>query len=215
MSKYRVIIVEDDCDLGASLTEWLSEKYEVHSFKSAEKLLSSYYELEFDNDTPTCMLLDFQMPGRNGLELQEILVSMRAKFPIIFMSGNALQADVIDAWRGGAIDFLLKPFTGARVSKELEKVFLDLEKKNAAEEDKHTAEEMVDLPITKREAQVLLLLAKGLQQTEVAAMLGVALSTIKMYRGFLKSKVGLNNTIDLLKYCDDHRPSIEIIAQKV
>ena len=214
MNKNRVIIVEDDCSLASTLTEWLSEEYEVHGYKSAEKLLSSFYDAGFDDENPTCMLLDFQMPGKNGVELQEILVSMGAKFPIIFMSGNALQTDVIDAWRGGAIDFLLKPFTGARVSKELAKVFSDLAKREAEEHAHHKAEEIIDLPITKREAQVLLLLAKGLQQTEVATMLGIAVSTVKMFRTFLKTKLGLNNPIELSKYCDEYYASIKKIAEE-
>lgn len=150
------------------------------------------------------------MPEMNGVELQASLKSLKAEFPIIFMSGNAVQSDVIAAWRGGATDFLLKPVSGAEVSVELKKLF---EREKAAKKA-DPKEEIEDLPITTREAQVLLLLAKGLQQNDVAQELGISLSTIKMYRTFLKNKLQLTNPIELVRYCDDHRASIEAIANK-
>ena len=110
MIKNRVIIVDDDLDVREGLVAWLSQNYQVDSFDSAESLLIAITNFDFEDGVPTCILLDFQMQGMNGVELQHTLKQINTEFPIIFMSGNAKQSDVIDAWHGGAVDFILKPF---------------------------------------------------------------------------------------------------------
>ena len=210
MTKNRVVIIDDEEDIRDGLHDLLVDEYEVCCFDSAEDFLDSYNDFEFCDGTPTCVLLDFQMPEMNGVELQACLKSMNSNLPIIFMSGNAVQSDVIAAWRGGATDFLLKPISGADVSIELKKVFERLK----AQRTDAKGKEIEELPITTREAQVLLLLAKGMQQNEVAQELKISLSTIKMYRTFIKNKLQLTNPIELVRYCDEHRASIEAIAIK-
>jgi len=71
----------------------------------------------------------------------------------------------------------------------------------------------IELSITHREAQVLLLLGQGHRQNEAAKMLNITLRTIKMHRGNLKDKLGLNTLFELTKFCDAHRASIEKIAK--
>jgi FixJ family two-component response regulator len=151
------------------------------------------------------------MPGRNGVELQSLLKQINIEFPIIFMSGNAMQEDVINAWRGGAIDFMLKPFTAQQVSGCLAKAFVIAEKaKNNATNQSEL--NPVNSGITQREAQVLMLLGKGHQQNEVADKLGISLRTVKMYRTFLKNKLHLNTLMELARYFDKHQVAIEKIA---
>jgi len=123
MKQFRVILVEDDAALRGSLTDWLSKEYLVTQFESAEDLLGALNNFDLEDGIPTCILLDFQMPGMNGVELQTKLREMNIEFPVIFTSGNAQQADIIDAWHGGANDFLLKPFTGEKVSQVLQALF--------------------------------------------------------------------------------------------
>ena len=214
MSISRVIIVDDEEDVREGLQDWLSSDYEVVAYDSAESFLAAFNHFQFEDGTPSCILLDFQLPGITGVELQSNLRLMNMEFPIIFMSGNALQSDVIDAWRGGAIDFILKPFTAPQISLALAKILehkktiatnseMDLEKQDFA-----------NIPISQREAQVLLLLGKGLQQVEVAKTLGISLRTVKMYRTFLKNKLNLNTLMELGRFCDINRKSIEKIAKK-
>ena len=119
MKNSLVIIVEDDAALRQSLTQWLSQDHEVSSFASAEDFLAALNNFEFEYGIPTCMLLDFQMPGMTGVALQSELKLLSIDCPIIFMSGNAQHSDIVDAWRGGAVDFLLKPFSGSEVSHAL------------------------------------------------------------------------------------------------
>lgn len=212
MTIHRVIIVDDDIDVRDGLEAWLSQDYQVATFDSSESFLKAINDFDFEDGIPTCMLLDFQMPGMNGVELQQTLKQINFEFPIIFMSGNALQSDVIDAWHGGAVDFILKPFEPSKISTSLEKLFTAKEERKAVISFSSNAGSSIDLPITQREAQVLLLLGKGHEQQEVAEILGLSLRTVKMYRSFLKNKLNLHTLMELGRYCDKHQKSIEKLA---
>jgi FixJ family two-component response regulator len=213
MIQSRVIIVEDDTPLRQSLSEWLSEHYEVAEFESAEAFLGSIHDFAFEDGLPTCMLLDFQMPGMTGVDLQANLKLMNIDCPIIFMSGNAQHADIIDAWRGGAVDFLLKPFSGNQVSHVLSTIFAKAEKIKLAAPPITVATLPTHIPISQREAEVLLLLGGGRRQNEVAEILGITLRTVKMHRANLKNKLGLNTLFELTRYCNENKLSIQKIAQ--
>ncbi len=212
MKNARVIIVDDESDIREGLQDWLSRDYLVRTFDSAESFLSAFNDFEFEDGIPSCILLDFQMPGMTGVELQTNLKLMNAEFPIIFMSGNAQQADIIDAWHGGAIDFILKPFTANQVSDKLANLFNSTHANREVTNRVIGNETIIDIPISQREAQVLLLLGQGHQQTEVAQMLGLSLRTVKMYRTSLKNKLNLNTLMELARYHDEHRLSILKIA---
>lgn len=213
MSKKRLLIVEDDVAVRKALTAWFCKEYEVVNFKSAHDFLQSIASFEFEDGTPTAMLLDFQMPGMNGVELQKMIRQINVEFPIVFMSGNSEKKDVIDAFRGGAVDFILKPFSAAQISAVLRDLFGKIESSlNQVQVSTITAN-LADLPITPREADVLLLLGKGHRQHEVAEILGIALRTVKMYRGYLKDKLGIDTLVQLTRFCDQHHDLIQQLAR--
>jgi FixJ family two-component response regulator len=207
--KLRVILVEDDADLRDSLTDWLSKEYVVTQFDSAEALLGALNNFDLEDGIPTCILLDFQMPGMNGVELQTKLKEMNIEFPIIFTSGNAQQADIIEAWHGGAADFLLKPFTGEKVSQALKALFEESSTMKLAATSIPISNHLTPKPISQREAQVLLLLGKGYRQHEIANALNITLRTVKWHRASIKNKLGLNTLVEIARYCDQHKLSIE------
>lgn len=208
----KVIIVDDEPIILAGLENWLNRDYKTLSYGCAETFLEAFNQFDFEDGLPTCILLDFQMPGLNGIELQTNLKTMNAEFPIIFMSGNANQTDIINAWRGGAVDFILKPFTPTQVTEALEKQFDVIKQKNIYQ-PKLASKLLINIPITKREAEVLLLLGNGHQQIEVARALDISIRTVKMYRSNLKEKLGLDTLADLAKYCNQYELSIEAIAK--
>lgn len=209
MKNQRVIIVDDDLDIRDGLHAWLSQDYLVETFDSSESFLIAVNDFDFEDGVATCLLLDFQMPGMNGVELQKTLKQINIEFPIIFMSGNAQQSDVIDAWHEGAVDFILKPFTPGKISASLEKLFNTAKQNHELIKLSERDQSPLALPITQREAQVLLLLGKGHEQQEVADILGLSLRTVKMYRTFLKNKLNLHTLMELGRYCDKHQASIE------
>ena len=212
MKNTRVIIVDDDSDLRESLSAWLSQDYLVEAFDSAESFLLAINDFNFEDQIPTCIVLDFKMPGMNGVELQKTLKEINVEFPIIFMSGNALQADVIDAWQEGAVNFILKPFAASKISDAIQRLFARVNQLHKDHKDAQNEVSSIDPPINQREAQVLLLLGKGCQQNEVADILGLSLRTVKMYRASIKEKLKLNTLMELGRYYDKYRLSIEKIA---
>ena len=212
MKNSRVIIVDDDPDLRESLQAWLSQDYLVTAFDSAESFLLAIKDFDFEDGLPTCIVLDFKMPGMNGVELQKTLKEINVEFPIIFMSGNALQSDVIDAWQEGAVNFILKPFAASKISDALQRLFSKINLQQRDKRDVLDIATTIDLPINQREAQVLLLLGKGCQQYEVAEILGLSLRTVKMYRASIKEKLKLYTLMEVGRYYDKHQLSIEKIA---
>lgn len=212
MRDARVIVIDDDIAVREAFLALLSESYQVKCFDSAESFLAAYKDFEFEDNIPSCILLDFQLPGMTGVELQTSLKTLNAQFPIAFMSGNAHPTDVIDAWNGGAIKFLLKPFTAPQISNVLDELFLIAAKRLEFEESNALESNIITQPINQREAQVLYLLGSGLQQVEVAKILGLSLRTVKMYRATLKEKLNLNTLMDLARYCDKHIKTIQKIA---
>lgn len=213
MKNTRVIIIEDDAPLSRSLADWLSQDYEVICYESARQFLDVFNDFEFEDGIPTAILLDYQMPGMTGVELQSALKAMNVEYPIIFMSGNALQADIIDAWHGGAIDFILKPFSGVIVSDALQALFRKVEKLKNDMALVATEQKVIDIPISKREAEILLLLGNGDRQAKVAEILNISLRTVKMHRANLKNKLNLNTPIELSQYFLKYKLSIEKIAE--
>jgi FixJ family two-component response regulator len=210
MKLYKVIIIDDEPIIRTSLESWLSPKFKVCSFDSAQSFLKAYEDFELEDGLASCILLDFQMPEMNGVELQKCLRVMNTDFPIIFMSGNVQQSDIIDAWRGGAVDFILKPFTPQQLTDTLEKQFKAI--KQAESIQSLPVTKPIQIQITKREAEVLLLLGNGHQQHEVAERLGISIRTVKMYRTFLKNKLDLNTLGELIKYCQQYKSLIQKIA---
>lgn len=213
MKVHRVIVIDDDIAVRHAFEAWLSEDYQVKCFESAESFIDAYKNFKFEDGIPSCILLDFQLPGMTGVELQTSLKLLNADFPILFMSGNAQPADVIDAWNGGAINFLLKPFTATQISDTLRNLFTNAIKKQLINDVGKPDAKITDIPINQREAQVLSLLGQGLQQVEAAKVLGLSLRTIKMYRASLKEKLNLNTLMELARYYDHHRKSIENLAE--
>jgi FixJ family two-component response regulator len=214
MKNTQVIIVEDDTVLRNSLTKWLSFEHQISGYQSAEDLLEAINHFDHENEISTCILIDYQLPGINGNELQSALRQLNIEYPIVFMSGNIRTEDVIDVWRGGAIEFILKPFSGDQLSACLKNVFI---KENRLKLDSMSTKKMteiIDISISPREAEVLHLLGQGFRQAEVAQILGIGLRTIKMYRTSLKNKLNLNTPVELTRFYDQHALSIQKIFDK-
>lgn len=205
----RILIIEDQLSVRKALTDWFSHEYEVVNFESASDFLDAMASFDFEDGTPTAMLLDFQLVGMTGVDLQKTLREMNVEFPIVFMSGNAEKKDVIDAWRGGAVDFILKPFSGPEISKVVESVFQKIETHAHRNPRQPPSGALPNLPITPREAEVLLLLGKGQRQNEVAQLLNISLRTVKMYRAFIKQKLDLNTLVELTRFCDQYQDALQ------
>ena len=103
----HVYLVDDNADIRFHLKGLLVNKgYCVHEFDCAQEFLDGYVKLEH----PCVFVLDMRMPKLSGLDLQNHLKLQNIFIPIIFISGESQQQEIIDAMKSGAIDFLWKPF---------------------------------------------------------------------------------------------------------
>lgn len=196
MTKRVIVVIDDQEEMRDGLQAFLSEYFEVRCFDSALAFLNAAQTV----GRPDCILLDLRMPVMDGHDMLAELKSSGFKSPVIFMSGDADKSDILQAWHEGAADFILKPFSGTELKSCLDKLL------NAPA----SGQDGMDLArsITRREAQVLLLLGQGLRQHEVAAKLGLSLRTVKMYRSLIKDKLDLNSLVDIARFCDRNRRAL-------
>ena len=101
-----VFVVDDDPSVRRGLERLLrSAGYRVEAYSSAEQFLEAGRV-----DGPGCLVLDIRMPGQGGLDLQQVMAARGSLLPIIFITGHGDVPTVVRAMKGGAVDFLLKPF---------------------------------------------------------------------------------------------------------
>ena len=114
-----VFLVDDEMEVRATLSRALEIRgFSVKAFQSAEAFLESYAP-----DVPGCLVLDYGMPGMNGLELQKEMSRRGISLPIIFISGHGGVPESVQAMKGGAMDFIPKPFRQSALVEAINKAF--------------------------------------------------------------------------------------------
>lgn len=193
MNKKHVFLVEDNPELCLDLERTLSFcGYSVHTFGRADDFLA-----EFKPVVPAVLLTDMRMPGKSGVELQAELLAMGHKLPIVFISGESSDHQIVSAFKNGAFDFLLKPFSReallAAVAKAIEFDTIAMQeviRKNQLEAALKT--------LSPRERQVYDLLAKGFGNKELVDALGISLPTVKEYKSEVMYKLRLRSLAELI-----------------
>ena len=188
-----VFLVDDEPALLKALGRLLkAEGFAVQAYDSAMKFLSSA-----NKDGAGCVLLDQSMPGMSGMELQQQLVQTDSPLAIVFITGNGDIPMSVRAIKAGAIDFLTKPVKDnellAVIRTALEKSHSMLE---AKAEIKEWRQRHAELSV--REKEVLLHVVKGLPNKLIASNLGVVEQTIKVHRGRVMSKMGVDSLAQLV-----------------
>lgn len=114
-----VFLVDDEQEVRATLSRALEMRgLSVVAYESAEAFLQTYTA-----DTPGCLVLDYGMPGMNGLELQKEMTRLGISLPIVFISGHGGVPESVQAMKGGAMDFIPKPFRQGALIEAIEKAF--------------------------------------------------------------------------------------------
>ena len=115
-NQLTVFLVDDDEAIRLSLSRALAKRgYRVEAHASAASFLAAWSE-----ERRGCLVLDYGMPGMNGLELQARLNAMGATLPVIFITGHGGVPESVQAIKGGALDFLEKPFRQAALIQRIE-----------------------------------------------------------------------------------------------
>jgi FixJ family two-component response regulator len=189
-----VFIVEDDESIRRALNNlFQSVGLEVELFGSASEMLQSKLP-----DVASCLVLDIRLPGLSGLDFQAELAKANIRIPIIFMTGHGDIPMSVRAMKGGAVDFLTKPF---RDQDMLDAVTVAIERdRKRREADKIVAGLQTHFEtLTPREREILALVSSGLMNKQIAAELGLAEITVKIHRGHIMKKMGARSLADLVR----------------
>ncbi|MBF0484129.1 MAG: response regulator transcription factor [Candidatus Omnitrophica bacterium] len=189
-----IYVVDDDVAMLKSLERLLVGKgYKVEIFSSAQEFLAKnkYHQ-------PACILLDLKMPEITGLDLQKKLIIRGVRLPIIFVSGQGDVPSSVKAMKGGAVDFIVKPFKSEDLLSVVEhalELSVKIQKESA---EQHKLQMLLD-KMTKREKQVFQLVIKGLLNKQIAVELGISEKTVKVHRGRLMEKLNVNSVAELVR----------------
>ena len=189
-----VLVVEDDVSMRRALSNlFQSVGLEVELFGSASEMLQNKLP-----DVASCLVLDIRLPGLSGLDFQAELTKANIHIPVIFMTGHGDIPMTVRAMKGGAVDFLTKPF---RDQDMLDAVVTAIDRdRQRRETDRIIANLRANLEtLTPREREILALVSSGLMNKQIAAEVGLAEITVKIHRGHIMKKMGSKSLADLVR----------------
>jgi FixJ family two-component response regulator len=189
-----VFVIDDDLSMRRALTNLIqSVGLEVETFGSAAELLKGQLP-----EVASCLVLDIRLPGLSGLDLQTELAKANIGIPIIFITGHGDIPMTVRAMKGGAVDFLTKPF---RDQELLDAVVSAIDKDRKRREADKTVANLQALygTLSSREREVLSFVAAGLMNKQIAAELDLAEITVKIYRGHIMKKMQARSLADLIR----------------
>jgi FixJ family two-component response regulator len=190
----KIFLVDDDASVRRALTRLLRAiGLEVESFVSADALL-----LALDAQEPSCVVADLRMPGLTGLDLQDELARRGRDLPLLFISGHADVSSSVRAMKGGAVDFLEKPFADTELIQAVQRALARHRERKTARQEKEVLEARA-ARLTPREREVFALVASGLLNKQVGYELGTTEKTIKVHRARVMEKMEADSLADLVR----------------
>jgi FixJ family two-component response regulator len=188
-----VCVVDDDLSMRKAVGRLLeSEDYTVEIFTGAREFLA-----RVPHPGPSCVILDLNMPGLNGLELQETLAQTGRVERIIFITGGASVPTCVQAMKAGAVDYLPKPFRDEDLLRAVERA---LERSTEQWLQRLQRKDVRDrlATLTPREFDVLKGVIAGMLNKQIAARFGTTEGTIKVHRGRVMEKMGVTSVAELV-----------------
>ena len=193
--KEGTVFVVDDDSSTRELLAWLMKRNGLRAevFPDAHSFLKGY-----KRGTPGCLVVDLNMPGMSGLDLQKYLKDNGVALPVIFLSGRADVPKAVRAVREGAIDFLEKPFDYKRVVALIEEC-LRRDCEARAAQDRRRAHSARLAQLTQREREVLDLVVAGRMNREIAEQLDISIKTVEAHRAKIMEKLEVNSIAELVQ----------------
>jgi two-component system response regulator FixJ len=187
-----VFVIDDDQEVRTGLQQLLSAiGLPVQTFASAQSFLDV-----IDASRPGCVVTDIRMPGMTGIELQKELRQRNVRLPVIVITAHGDVSFAVEAFHGGAIDFLQKPYRPQHmISRIREALARDQARRLLERELQKTRTQLASL--TQRESEVMERLVDGKTTKEISRDLGIGLSTVDYHRGNVLMKLEVDNTVNL------------------
>jgi FixJ family two-component response regulator len=204
-AKSTVLVIDDDPDLRASVGRLLG------SVGMGAQLFGSISDfLESDPpDGPTCLVLDVRLPGQSGLDFQRELAAANKQLPIIFITGYGDIPMSVQAMKGGAIEFLTKPF---RDQDLLDGIQLGLARDLVRRESEKALADLRERfgSLSPREREIMIHVAQGRLSKQIAGDIGIAEATVKVHRSRAMRKMNAHSLPELGRMAD----RLKLVSEK-
>ena len=192
-----VLVIDDDLELRASVGRLLgSVGLDARLFASISDFLKSD-----PPDGPTCLVLDVRLPGQSGLDLQRELAAAKRDLPIIFITGHGDIPMSVQAMKGGAIEFLIKPF---RDQDLLEAIQVGLSRDRGRRENEKALASLRQrfASLSPREREIMIQVARGRLSKQIAGDIGITETTVKVHRSRAMRKMNARSLPELGRMAD-------------
>lgn len=189
-----IYVIDDDDSIRHSLSLLLkAHGFVVESFSRAEDFLDFKHR-----NVATCLVLDLQLPGINGLALQERMAQQQLDIPIVFITGHGDVPKSVQAIKSGAVDFLLKPFTKNKLLAAIDTAIAKSKVQHKEEATVASIQKRINT-LSPRELEVFQFVAQGLMNKQIASKRGITLQTIKVHRGRVMQKMQAKTVTELIQ----------------
>ena len=189
-----VFVIDDDASVRKSLARLLrSADYKSEIFESASDFLT-----RAPHSGLSCVVVDVQMPGLTGIELQKDLIQRHREEQLVFITGHGDIPMCAQAMKAGAVDFLRKPFRADDLLKCVHSALVRSAVQRRHSAEKNGARRVLDL-LTPREFEVMQLVITGMLNKQIAGEMGTAEKTVKVHRGRVMQKLGVTSVAGLVR----------------
>ena len=193
-SSAMVFVIDDDKSMRKSLRRLLdATHYETEVFESASEFLT-----RSPHPGPSCVIVDVQMPGLNGIDFQRALIGQGREEELVFITGYGDIPMCAQAMKAGAVDFLPKPFKPKQLLESVERALSRSAEQRRRALEKNQARGLIER-LTQREYQVMELVATGMLNKQVGGELGMAEKTVKTHRAHVMQKLHITSVAELMR----------------
>jgi len=193
-----IAIVDDDPSVREGLSSLIrSAGLQAESFASAQEFLARP-----GAEAPSCLVLDLQLPGLSGLDLQKRMAEAGMEIPIVFLTGHGNIPASVQAMKAGAVEFLTKPFDEQDLLQAIQEA---IERDRRARQQQAEMRELQNRfeSLTAREQEVMQQVVSGLLNKQVAAELNITEYTVKIHRGRVMRKMHAQSLADLVRMAEN------------